>query len=90
MLSLSDTHLVVDAMSPANGRTHNGKEALGIKSRSTAGLCCRYGISVFSCIEADGYRSLNEGERVRLDWEPFPSGQDGYFYRATRVVRSAP
>jgi CspA family cold shock protein len=43
---------------------------------------------IFSRIEADGYRSLDAGERVRFDWESFPSGQDGYFYRATRVVRT--
>ena len=42
----------------------------------------------FSRIEADGYRSLHDGERVRFDWEDSPSGQDGCYYRATRVVRS--
>jgi cold shock CspA family protein len=41
----------------------------------------------FSSIDAVGYRSLTPGEHVRFDWEPFPSGQDGYFYRATRVQR---
>lgn len=41
----------------------------------------------FSHIDAVGYRSLARGERVRFDWEPYPPGQDGYFYRATRVVR---
>ncbi len=41
----------------------------------------------FAHIEMDGYRSLDAAEQVRFDWEPFPSGQDGYFYRATRIVR---
>jgi CspA family cold shock protein len=41
----------------------------------------------FSNIDAEGYRSLRDGEHVRFDWEDFPAGQDGYFYRATRVVR---
>ena len=41
----------------------------------------------FSHIDAEGYRSLDDGESVRFDWEHFPPGQDGYYYRATRVVR---
>jgi cold shock protein len=40
----------------------------------------------FSHIDAEGYRSLDDGERVEFDWEHYPPGQDGYFYRATRVV----
>jgi CspA family cold shock protein len=43
----------------------------------------------FMHIDAEGYRSLMPGEHVRFDWEPYPSGQDGYFYRATRVVRAS-
>ena len=39
----------------------------------------------FSSIDATGYRSLTPGAPVRFEWEPFPSGQDGYFYRATHV-----
>ena len=42
----------------------------------------------FSSIDVAGYASLTPGENVRFDWEPYPSGQDGYFYRATRVRRS--
>lgn len=42
----------------------------------------------FSAIDAQGYRSLNDGEQVQLDWEHTPHGQDGYFYRATRITRS--
>lgn len=41
----------------------------------------------FSHIDAVGYRSLVEGERVRFNCEPYPPGQDRYFFRATRVVR---
>jgi cold shock CspA family protein len=43
----------------------------------------------FSYIEGDGYRELVPDEQVQIDWEPYPSGQDGYFYRAVRIVRSA-
>jgi cold shock protein len=41
----------------------------------------------FSHIDDEGYRSLADGEAIRFDWEHFPPGQDGYFYRATRIVR---
>jgi cold shock protein len=41
----------------------------------------------FSRIDGDGYRSLDAGEQVQFEWEDFAPGQDGYFYRATRVVR---
>jgi cold shock protein len=40
-----------------------------------------------SRVDATGYRTLATGERVSFDWEPFARGQDGYFYRATRIVR---
>jgi cold shock protein len=43
----------------------------------------------FSHIDAEGYRSLEVGERVQFKWlQLAPPGQDGYLYRATRVVRS--
>jgi cold shock protein len=42
----------------------------------------------FMHIDAEGYRSLDDGERVQFEWEHYPAGQDGYFYRATRVVRA--
>lgn len=32
----------------------------------------------FRHIDAEGYRSLNDGERVRFDWEHHEPGQDGY------------
>jgi cold shock protein len=33
-----------------------------------------------------GFRSLSDGERVRFDYEHYPPGQHGYFWRATWVV----
>lgn len=42
----------------------------------------------FSHIEGDGYRTLSAGEQVQVEWESYPRGQDGYFFRARRVVRS--
>jgi len=44
----------------------------------------------FTHIDGDfaGYRTLGAGERVQFEWEHYPSGQDGCYYRATRVVRA--
>jgi CspA family cold shock protein len=42
--------------------------------------------SHFSHIASDGYRTLTPGDDVQFEWEEYPSGQDGCFYRATRVV----
>jgi CspA family cold shock protein len=40
----------------------------------------------FSFIDADGYRSLNTGQRVELDLEgPLPFVQDGCRWRGLRV-----
>jgi CspA family cold shock protein len=44
-------------------------------------------LAQFSHIEAEGYRTLTDGEQVQFQWAHYPPGQDGYFYRATRVVR---
>ncbi len=41
----------------------------------------------FSNIVGDGYRALDAGEPVRFEWEAYPPGQDGYFFRATQVSR---
>ena len=38
----------------------------------------------FSHVEMDGYRSLAPGQRVDLIWES--PGQDGYDFRAVRVL----
>jgi CspA family cold shock protein len=39
----------------------------------------------FADIEMDGYRNLTPGQQVEFDFEHFPPGQDGYFYRAQHV-----
>jgi CspA family cold shock protein len=36
--------------------------------------------------DESAYRLLNDGERVRFDYEQYPPGQDGYFWRAIWVV----
>lgn len=33
-----------------------------------------------------GYRTLADGDRVRFDYEHYRSGQDGYVWRAKRIV----
>ncbi|MCM2423038.1 cold shock domain-containing protein [Streptomyces sp. RKAG293] len=38
----------------------------------------------FSDIVAEGFRSLSAGQRVQLTWEA--PGQDGYAYRAVRII----
>jgi CspA family cold shock protein len=44
----------------------------------------------FSAIETTGFRSLAEGQSVSLDVEDLGGPiQDGYRYRATRVVPSS-
>ncbi|WP_222122123.1 cold shock domain-containing protein [Curtobacterium sp. 9128] len=40
----------------------------------------------FSAVVTDGFHTLRAGERVEFAVEPFPSGQDGYFFRAHGVV----
>ena len=40
----------------------------------------------FSALVMDDYRSLQPGQTVRFECEPFPSGQDGYLYRAHNVT----
>lgn len=39
----------------------------------------------FSELVMDGYRSVEPGQAVRFECEHFPSGQDGYVYRASNV-----
>jgi cold shock protein len=39
----------------------------------------------FSQIEMENYRVVTVGQQVELDWEHYPSGQDGYVYRARRI-----
>jgi CspA family cold shock protein len=40
----------------------------------------------FADLHMTGFHALNPGERVRFDVEPYPSGQDGYFFRAHDVT----
>ncbi|GAA4513186.1 hypothetical protein GCM10023191_079910 [Actinoallomurus oryzae] len=51
-----------------------------LDSAETPGGCWAH----FSNIAAPGYRELNAGQRVRLEWES--PGQDRYDFRAIRVV----
>jgi cold shock protein len=40
----------------------------------------------FSAVETEGFRSLAPGQRVALQWEAPGFKQDGYDYRAVRIV----
>ena len=40
----------------------------------------------FANLSMDGYHTLRPGDRVRFDVEPYPPGQDGYFFRAHDVT----
>ena len=42
----------------------------------------------YSHIEADGYRTLIPGAVVHFEYERVAGGQDGYDYRARRIVRA--
>jgi cold shock protein len=62
-------------------REWHDEEGWGVlDSSETPGGCWAH----FSEIEMDGYRSLSPGQRVGLEWEA--PGQDGYDYRALRIV----
>jgi CspA family cold shock protein len=62
-------------------REWNAEEGWGIlDSPETPGGCWTH----FSSIEIEGYHELRPGQRVTLAWEE--PGQDGYSYRAVRVV----
>ncbi|MEO3754345.1 cold shock domain-containing protein [Streptomyces sp. B6B3] len=65
----------------ATVREWRDEEGWGVlDSPQTPGGCWTH----FSHVEADGFRSLEPGQRVRLEWEA--PGQDGFDYRAVRVV----
>ncbi|WP_329248878.1 cold shock domain-containing protein [Actinoallomurus sp. NBC_01490] len=62
-------------------REWRSEEGWGVlDSAETPGGCWAH----FSNIAASGYRELNAGQRVHLEWES--PGQDGYDFRAIRVV----
>jgi CspA family cold shock protein len=55
--------------------------------RSSRGTTTRAGIwAHFSHIDAEGYRTLATGAAVSFDYEQVPGGQDGYDFRATRIL----
>ena len=53
-----------------------------LDSPETPGGCFAH----YSNIEMSGYRKLEPGAKVQLDWEAPGFKQDGYDYRAVRVV----
>jgi len=62
-------------------RQWSGEDGWGVlDSPDTPGGCWTH----FSHIEVDGFRTLATGQVVDLDWES--PGQDGYDFRAVRVV----
>jgi cold shock protein len=52
-----------------------------LDSAETPGGCFAH----FSDIELDGYRTLENGQTVWIEWERPGFKQDGYDYRATTV-----
>jgi CspA family cold shock protein len=71
----------VTGTATATVREWHAEEGWGVLDcPDTPGGCWAH----FSHLEMPGYRSLNAGQVVRLGWEA--PGQDGYGYRATRVV----
>ncbi len=40
----------------------------------------------FSVLSGPGFLSLRPGQGVRFEVEPYPAGQDGYFFRAHNVT----
>lgn len=40
----------------------------------------------FSVLDGPGFLSLRPGQAVRFAVEPYPAGQDGYFFRAHSVT----
>jgi CspA family cold shock protein len=57
-----------------------------LDSAETPGGCFAH----FSQIEMDGYRSLENGQTVWIEWERPGFKQDGYDYRVTTVRLTAP
>ncbi|MGN8050125.1 cold-shock protein [Curtobacterium sp. 22159] len=40
----------------------------------------------FADVVSTGYSALEAGQRVQFEVEPYPRGQDGYFFRAHNVT----
>ncbi|GGQ04346.1 hypothetical protein GCM10010249_23440 [Streptomyces roseolilacinus] len=53
-----------------------------LDSPETPGGCWAH----YSTIEVTGFRTLSPGQRVDLEWQAPGFQQDGYDYRALRVV----
>ncbi|MFJ8022095.1 cold-shock protein [Streptomyces sp. NPDC096311] len=68
-------------MTLATVREWDDEEGWGVlDSDETPGGCWAH----FSVIEMAGFRSLTPGRKVTMEWEE--GEQDGYQYRATRIV----
>ncbi len=71
-------------MTRATVREWHDDEGWGVlDSPETPGGCWAH----FSAIEATGFRSLNAGETVRIEWSQ--AEQDGYAFLAERVIRES-
>ncbi|MBC3841426.1 cold shock domain-containing protein [Streptacidiphilus sp. 4-A2] len=53
-----------------------------LDSAETPGGCFVH----FSNVQMPGFRALGAGQRVQLDWEAPGFKQDGFDYRAVRVI----
>lgn len=74
---------MVPDMAIATVREWNEEEGWGVLDcPETPGGCWAH----FSCIEVEGFRTLRAGQRVDLVWEAPGFPQDGYDYRALRIV----
>jgi CspA family cold shock protein len=67
----------------ATVREWHDEEGWGVlDSAETPGGCWAW----YAFIEADGFRALANGQQVMLEWEQPGFRQDGYDFRATRIV----
>ena len=70
-------------MTNATVRSWDAGEGWGVlDSAETPGGCWAH----YSVIDMDGYKTLDAGQQVGLQWES--PGQDGFEFRATRIVPS--
>ena len=68
-------------MTSAVVREWHAEDGWGVlDSAETPGGCW----GSFMHVDTSGYKTLNAGQRVELDFES--PGQDGYPFRATRIV----
>lgn len=70
-------------MAKATVREWHEEEGWGVLDcPETPGGCWAH----YSTLEMDGFRSLTAGQHAELEWEAPGFKQDGYDYRAVRVV----